>query len=78
MDISHATTILVISDNCKSQYKSAKHFYHLQMLTYGKKKQVLRVWPNAGHGKWEVDHIGGMAKIFIKRAVSNYHFFGKS
>ena len=66
MDISHATTILVPSDNCKSQCKLAKHFYHLQMLANEKEKQVLRVWSIAGHGKREFDHVGGVAKISIK------------
>ena len=78
MDISCATTILVHSDNCKSKYKSAKHFHHLQMLATQKEKQVKRVWSIAGHGKREVDHIDGMAKISIKRAVSNNYFFDKS
>ena len=77
MNISHATTILVIDDNCKSQYKSAKHFRHLQVLANEKEKQVLRVWSNAGHEKGEVDHLGGVAKIFVKRAVSNYYLFDK-
>ena len=51
MDINHATAILVHSDNCESQYKSAKYFHRLQMLANEKEKQVLRVWSIAGHGK---------------------------
>ena len=52
--ISCTTTILVHSDNCKSQYKLAEHISHLQRLTNEKEKQVLRVWSNAGHGKRKV------------------------
>jgi len=62
MDISGVTTILVHSDNCNSQYKSAKYFYHLQELANQKRKQVLRVWSIAGHGKGEVDHVGWHSK----------------
>ena len=50
MDLSRATTIsrfIVVTVNIKShyknQYKSAKHFRHLQMLTNEKEKEVLRV-----------------------------------
>lgn len=74
MDISRATTILVQSDSCKSQYKSAKHFHHLQMLADKKEKQVLRVWTIAGHGRGEVDHVGGVAKI----PITNDYFFDKT
>ena len=51
MNISCATTILLHSNNCKSQYKSAKHFHHLQMLANEKEKAILRVWSIAGHEK---------------------------
>ena len=76
MDISYATTTLVHRDNSKSQYKSPKHFHHLQMLANEKEKQVLRVWSIAGHGKG-VDDIGCVAKISIKGAVTNDYFFNK-
>ena len=71
MDISCATTILVHSDNCKSQHKMAKHSHHLQRLANEKEEHVLRVSPNAGDGKREVDHISSLAKVSITRAVSN-------
>ena len=63
---------------CKSQYKLAQQFHHLQMLVKKKEKQVLRLNSIADHGKGEVDHVGDVAKIFIKRAVSNDYFFDKS
>ena len=70
MDTGCAITILVLGDNCKSQYKLAKHFHHPR-LANKKEKQVLRVLSNAGHGKKEVDHVSSVAKISINRAVSN-------
>ena len=48
------------------------------MLVKKKEKQVLRLNSIADHGKGEVDHVGDVAKIFIKRAVSNDYFFDKS
>ena len=78
MDISCAITILVHCDNCKSQNKSAKYFHHLQMLANQNEKQVLRVWSNTGHGKGEVDRVGGVAKMSITRALLSDYFFNKN
>ena len=47
------------------------------MLENEKEKQVLRVWSNVGHEKGEVDHVVGVGKIFVKRAVSNYYLLNK-
>ena len=70
--------LLIQSDNCSSQYKSARHFSHLQKLANSQQKQVLHLWSIAGHGKGEVDHVGGVAKIIIKRAISNDFFYENS
>ena len=77
-DLTSASTILIQSDNCSSQYKSACHFSHLQKLANSQQKQVLRLWSIAGYGKGEVDHVGGVAKIAIKHAISNDFFFENS
>ena len=77
-DLTSTSTILIQSDNCSSQYKSACHFSHLQKLASSQEKQVLCLWSIAGHGKGEVDHVGGVAKIAIKRAISNDFFFENS
>ena len=37
----------------------AKHFNQLQMLPNERGKQVLWVWSITGHGKGEVDYVGG-------------------
>ena len=77
-DLTSTSTVLIQSDNCSSQYKSAHHFSHLQKLANSQQKQVLHLWSIAGHGKDEVNHTGGVAKIAIKRAISNDFFFENS
>ena len=77
-DLTSTSTVLIQSDNCSSQYKSAHHFSHLQKLANSQQKEVLHLWSIAGHGKDEVDHTGGVAKIAIKRAISNDFFFENS
>ena len=65
------TSILIESDNCSSQYKSAEHFYDLQYLADKHNRTVVRVYGIAGHGKGELDHVGGIAKIAIRRGINN-------
>ena len=36
---------------------------------------VIRIYGIAGHGKGEVDHVGGIAKTSIRREVANGSFF---
>ena len=61
IDIPHDETqyLVIESDNCTSQYKSAEHFYDLQCIADAIKKKIIRVYGIAGHGKGEVDHVGG-------------------
>ena len=47
------------SDNCSAQYKSAQHVYDIQQISNKYKMSILRVFSIAGHGKGEVDHVGG-------------------
>lgn len=78
-EIKHSCeVILVHSDNCTSQYKSAESFYDLQNLSNNFGKTVIRVYGVAGHGKSEVDSIGGILKIAVRRAVSCGSYFEKS
>ena len=77
-DLTSTSAILIQSDNCSSQYKSARHFSHLQKLANSQQKEVLCLWSIAGHGKGEVDYVGGVAKIAIKHAISNDFFFENS
>ena len=62
--------IVVESDNCKGQYKSAKHLYDLQQLSTKLNKKVIRVYSIPGHGKGEVDHVGGIVKVAVRREIA--------
>lgn len=61
--MSEDTKILIESDNCSSQYKSTEHFADLQDLANQYQRTVIRVYGIAGHGKGEVDHVGGVGKV---------------
>jgi hypothetical protein len=63
--------IIIESDNCCKQYKSAEHFYDLLCISNNTNKPIIRVFGIAGHGKGEVDHVGGIAKIAIRREIAN-------
>ena len=58
------------SDNCCVQYKWAAHFKDCQDLSNGLKVQLIRIYGISGHGKGEVDHVGGIAKVAIRREVA--------
>ena len=62
---------IIESDNCTSQYKSAAHFYDLQEIANKNEIAIVRVFGIAGHGKGEVDHIGGLAKVTIRREIAS-------
>ena len=72
------SVIVVESDNCCSQYKSANHFASLQNISNREDKQLIRIWSIAGHGKGEVDHVGGVAKIAIRREVAAGEMFASA
>ena len=61
--------VIIQSDNCSSHYKSVHHLA-IQNLCNKKNIRVVRIWSVAGHDKGEVDHVGGIAKIFIRREVA--------
>ena len=67
--------IIVHSDNCKSQYKSAQHFYGIQCLSNRLNCQVICVFGVANHGKGEVDHVGGLAKVSVRLSVASGETF---
>jgi len=60
---------VIESDNCNSQYKSAQHFQDIQSLADTFNFSIIRIFSVAGHGKGEVDHVGGLAKCAIRRYV---------
>ena len=57
---------IIESDNCNAQYKSAQHFEAIQCLSTTFEIPVVWIFSIAGHGKGEVDHIGGLAKCAIR------------
>ena len=60
---------VIESDNCSSQYKSAQHFDDLQYICNKIGAPIIRLFSVAGHGKGEVDHVGGLAKCALRRYV---------
>ena len=65
-EIENTTEYIIIgSNNCKSQYKSAAHFASIQLIADFYDKKVLQIFVIAGHGKGEVDHVGGITKTTI-------------
>ena len=57
--------VLVESDNCTSQYKSAESFHDLQYILDTYNVNLIRLYGVPGHGKNEVDSVGGVAKMAI-------------
>jgi hypothetical protein len=65
-----ADTIVIESDNCTSQYKLAEHFNGLMEIATEYGVTIIRIYGVAGHGKSEVDHVGGLAKVEIRRLIA--------
>ena len=66
--------VIIESDNCSSQYKSAQHFDDIQAITNKIGIPIIRLFSIAGHRKGEVDHVGGLAKCAIRRYVGTGSF----
>ena len=69
-DFDKTDAILIKSNNCFKKYKCAQNFYHLQYISNKLNKNFIRVYDAAGHGKSEVDHVGGVAKVIICQQVA--------
>ena len=65
---------IIESNNCKSQYKCAAHFPDNQNVADTFNVTIIRVFGIPEHGKGEVDHIGGIAKSFIKSEIAAGEF----
>ena len=57
---------IIESENCIAQYKSTQHFGAIQCLSTTFKIPVVRIFSIAGHGKGEVNHVGGLTKCAIR------------
>ena len=62
-------TVLINSGNCSNQYKCIQHFSKLHSLATNKDITIVRIWSIARHGKGEVNHVGGLGKVTIRRAI---------
>lgn len=69
-DIFQISNLIVKSDNCFSQYKCAKKFYGLSQIANQFNVNVIHIFVIAGHGKGQVDQVGGLAKDTIRREVA--------
>ena len=77
-DISQHEMLMIESDNCTGQYKSTQHFHDLQEICNSIEKPLVRLYAVEGHGKGEVDHVGGVAKVAVRREVSSGTVFDNS
>ena len=66
--------ILVESDN-GIDYKSAEPFYPVQCSCDAIGITILRVYGAPENCKHEVDHVGGVAKAALRRAIAADHIF---
>ena len=71
-------TLIIESDNCASQYKCAQHFSTLANISTENNINIICVFGIAGHGKSEVDHVGGLAKVAIRRETAATKTFSNS
>ena len=68
------SAILVESDN-GNDYKSAQHFFDVQRICDKVRVPIIRAYGTPEHCKHEVDHVGGVAKMVLRRAVASGEFF---
>ena len=65
--------LLIESDNAY-QYKSCQHFDIVQELANKRNQMVIRNYGIPEHGKGEVDHVGGIGKTTLRRAIARGKF----
>ena len=76
-DVAAHDLIVVDSDNCTSQYKSVLDLHHYQMIANDYNKTLIKMYGVPSHGKGEVDHVGGTAKVVSRRlAATRVSFSG--
>ena len=74
VDFSENPYIVIESDNCSYQSKSSAHLHGMQTLANKFQVNVIRIFGVAEHGKGEVDHVGGLAKPTLQRAIAAWEF----
>ena len=78
IEIPDGVPIIIESDNCKSQYKSAQHFFNMQNIANKYMRLLIYLYGVAGHGKGEVDHVGGMAKAAVPQEIARGAYFSNA
>lgn len=76
--ITSGAKILIKTDNCCNQYKSAQGFYNLQKIADEKDISIVHIYGVPGHGKSEVDHVGGISKVACRDGTANGEFLYSS
>ena len=71
-------TIIMSSGNCTSQYKSSKHFHDLKTIAKTYNIRIVCIYGIPGHGRNEIDTVGGTQKIALRRAVAEGKFFSSA
>ena len=56
IDFEPDDTVIMSSDNCSGQYKSAQHFHDLKAIANICKINIIRIYGIPGHGKNEIDN----------------------
>ena len=69
-DVPQGVWIVWETDNCAPQCKSGEHFYDCQKEADELMSTIVRLWGIAMHGKGEVDHVGGVAKVAARGAIA--------
>lgn len=63
-------TLIIESNNCSPQYKCEKHFNSLSQIVPQFNVTIIWIFGIAGHRKSKVDHVGGLAKVTIRRETA--------
>ena len=74
VDMKLHSYIVIESDNCSVQYKSAQHFNNMQELADKYNTNLIRIFGIPEHGKGEVDHVGGIAKNVVRKEIAGGRF----
>lgn len=75
VDIDPSTMLIITSDKCCCQFESSKNFFDLQRICNDYQISLICIYGVAGHGKNEVNAVGGVAKIAIPTAISQGQSF---
>ena len=78
LEIPENSYTVIESDYYNSQYKSAVHFHSIQQLCNKLNVTIIHVNGIAEHSKEEVEHVGGLAKVAVRKAVAQGEFFADS